>query len=157
MKKSAEMDKSKAAVNLKVGGKKISELVADDLDTISFDQIEKARETQVQRERQEKIRLRKMESKRVDHIARAMREEERPLLDNWADDVEDEDQKFLDRAEAKNADAQEQAHEEGLKEKTVLMVFQSKKDDWVASKMKDRKLEHRKAMRQKQEELDQKA
>merc|ERR1712160_18021 len=86
-----------------------------------------------------------------------MREEERPLLDNWAEDVEDEDQKFLDQAEAKNADAQEQAHEEGLKEKTVLMVFQSKKDDWVASKMKDRKLEHRKAMRQKQEELDQKA
>ncbi|CAE8625115.1 unnamed protein product, partial [Polarella glacialis] len=74
--------------NLKVAGKKITDIEEEDLDNISFDQIEKAREAQITRERQDKIRARKMENKRVDHLARALREEETPLIDDWADEIE---------------------------------------------------------------------
>merc|ERR1719471_1694858 len=103
MKKRAS-DINKAS--LKVAGKKITEIVEEDLETIGFDKIERAREAQVQRERQEKIRQRKMESKRVDHLARALREEELEPLEDWSYDVEEQDQATLDQAEGKNAEAQ---------------------------------------------------
>merc|ERR550537_1564100 len=85
--------------NLKIGGKKIGDIQAEDMEGISFDQIEKAREAQVTRERQEKIRQRKLESKRVDHLSRAVREEDKMKLDEWAQQVEDEDNEILDRVQ----------------------------------------------------------
>merc|ERR1719253_1438880 len=103
MKKQAD---SLKAANLKVGGKKITEIVADDLEKIGIGEIEKAREAQVQRERQEKIRQRKLESKRVDHLARALREEEQKLLDDWADEIEEKDRIYMEKAEDENTDEQ---------------------------------------------------
>merc|ERR1719471_2855716 len=114
MKKRAS-DINKAS--LKVAGKKITEIVEEDLETIGFDKIERAREAQVQRERQEKIRQRKMESKRVDHLARALREDEMEYLEDWANEVEEADNSYLDEAEGKNAEQQLRQHEEALKEK----------------------------------------
>eukprot|EP00441_Pelagodinium_beii_P044795 CAMPEP_0197620830 /NCGR_PEP_ID=MMETSP1338-20131121/1561_1 /TAXON_ID=43686 ORGANISM="Pelagodinium beii, Strain RCC1491" /NCGR_SAMPLE_ID=MMETSP1338 /ASSEMBLY_ACC=CAM_ASM_000754 /LENGTH=1106 /DNA_ID=CAMNT_0043190115 /DNA_START=66 /DNA_END=3386 /DNA_ORIENTATION=- len=129
------------AANLKVGGKKITEIEADDLENIGIDQIEKAREAQVLRERQDKIRNRKMESKRVDHLARALREEEVPMLADWADGVEEEDTEFLKKAEEKNVDEQREKHAEELKERDQLIVFQQAKDQWISPQMEEREQE----------------
>merc|ERR1711972_516413 len=84
------------------------------------------------------IRNRKMESKRVDHLARALREEERPLLNKWKDQIQREDDKFLEKAEAQNADEQYKKHEEALKEKTALIGFRDGKEAWCNEKLEDR-------------------
>eukprot|EP00913_Durusdinium_trenchii_P019605 g18430.t1 len=137
MKKQAEQK----ATNLKVAGKKITEIEADDLSNISFDQIEKAREAQVLRERQDKIRQRKAESKRVDHLARALREEdqglETPLLKNWTVDVESQDAEQLEKFESANAEEQRKQHEVALKEKEELLPFQ--RDAWADEKLEPRR------------------
>mmetsp|Transcript_114923 Transcript_114923/g.371421 ORF Transcript_114923/g.371421 Transcript_114923/m.371421 type:complete len:1190 (-) Transcript_114923:112-3681(-) len=152
--KKTAVDINKAS--LKVAGKKITEIVADDLEKIGFDQIEKAREAQVQRERQEKIRQRKLESKRVDHLARALREEEQEYLDDWADDIEEQDQRFLEEAEEKNAEVQRKKHEEGLKEKERLIVYQKAKDKWARAKLEARDEEAREKMKERERRLMQK-
>merc|ERR1712203_820061 len=55
------------SLNMKIRGKKILDIVADDLKNVDASEIEKAHEAQVQKKRQNKIKIRKDESKRVDH------------------------------------------------------------------------------------------
>merc|ERR1712039_361173 len=131
--KSADLNKS-----MTIGGKKINEIAAEDLKDITADQIEAARQVQLKRDRQEKIRNRKMESKRVDHLARALREEERPLLNKWKDQIQREGEKFLEKTEEHNASEQYKKHEEALKEKTALIGFRDGKEAWCEEKLADR-------------------
>mmetsp|Transcript_23469 Transcript_23469/g.52737 ORF Transcript_23469/g.52737 Transcript_23469/m.52737 type:complete len:1166 (+) Transcript_23469:139-3636(+) len=133
-------------VKIKVAGKTITQIDAEDLENIGFDQIEKARGAQVQRERQEKIRQRKLESKRVDHLARALREEEQECLAQWADDIAEQDNNFLNIAEEKNAEEQYKKHEEGLKEKEMLLPHKESKDEWCETKLEVRMEEYREMM-----------
>jgi len=135
MKKQAEQK----ATNVKVAGKKITEIEADDLTNISFDQIEKAREAQVLKERQDKIRQRKAESKRVDHLARALREEETPMLKAWTTDVERQDADQLEKFESANAEEQRKQHELALKEKEELEPFQTVRDAWAEERLVERR------------------
>lgn len=135
MKKQAEQK----ATNVKVAGKKITEIEADDLTNISFDQIEKAREAQVLKERQDKIRQRKAESKRVDHLARALREEETPMLKAWTTDVERQDADQLEKFESANAEEQRKQHELALKEKEELEPFQIVRDAWAEERLVERR------------------
>merc|ERR1712129_34861 len=128
-------------------------IVADDLEKIGFDQIERAREAQVQRERQEKIRQRKLESKRVDHLARALREDEMDYLEEWASEIEEEDNAYLDAAESKNAEDQLRQHEVALKEKQVLSAYQKTKDKWADSQMEERHEKYQTAMEEREEKL----
>merc|ERR1719162_2529020 len=88
-----------------------------------------ARQAQIQRERQEKVRQRKLESKRVDHLARALREEEAALLEKWRDDIEESDRALLEKIEEASTKDQRAAHKKGLEEKELLLVFKSVKDD----------------------------
>merc|ERR1712087_920346 len=67
----------------KVAGINLNDITDETLQALSPEQIVQAREDQLKRERQEKIRQRKLESKRVDHMARAMREEEMKELKDW--------------------------------------------------------------------------
>ncbi|CAE7328064.1 crt [Symbiodinium sp. CCMP2456] len=137
MKKQAEQKAS----NLKVAGKKISEIEADDLTNISFDQIEKAREAQVLKERQDKIRQRKAESKRVDHLARALREEEAASLKQWAADVEKVDAEQLEKFESAKQEEQRKQHQNLLKEKEELLPFQHVRDNWAEEQLEPRRLD----------------
>jgi len=137
MKKQAEQK----ATNLKVAGKKITEIEADDLTNISFDQIEKAREAQVLKERQDKIRQRKAESKRVDHLARALREEEASLLKQWSADVEKVDAEQLEKFESAKQEEQRKQHQNLLKEKEELLPFQHVKDNWAEQQLEPRRLD----------------
>merc|ERR1712217_451980 len=141
---------------LVVGGKKIAEITEDDLHNISAEQIEAAREGQLKRDRQEKIRQRKLESKRVDHLARAMREEERPKIAKWSTDIEKEDNAKIDKAEANNANDQLQKHKELLAERDLLKQFQAAKDEWVNERMEKREEEHNEVSREREYRLQKK-
>lgn len=149
MKKNAE----KQSLKVKVGGKNISEIAASDLEEITFDQIKKAQEAQVTRERQEKIRQRKMENKRVDHLARALREEERDKLDNWVSDIQEQDREFIRQAEDRLAEEQRRKHEAGLEERSALLPFQKAKDKWVAHQLESREAEYAALVRAQQARL----
>merc|ERR1719353_1545004 len=65
----------KASANIKVGDKSLKDLDAEDLENLDMSQLDKAREQQQRKERDVLIRQRKAEMKRVDHTARALREE----------------------------------------------------------------------------------
>merc|ERR1711871_1879707 len=128
--------------NLKIAGKKIGDIQAEDIEKFSLGELEKAREQQVTRDRQEKIRQRKLESKRVDHLSRAIREEENTMLGEWADQIEEEDIAFLNKASALDEQEQRKKHEEALAEKNMLIVFQSHKDAWMKQQLDARYKDH---------------
>merc|ERR1719223_1857566 len=123
---------------VKIGNKAITEITAENLEKISVSDILKARETQFQRERAEKVRQRKLESKRVDHLARALREEEAALLEKWRDDIEESDRALLEKIEEASTKEQRAEHAKGLEEKALLLVFKSVKDDWVEKQLEAR-------------------
>merc|ERR1712094_110948 len=130
-------------------GKKIGDINTEDIADISLDQLEKARGMQVQRERQEKIRQRKLESKRVDHLARAMREEEKSKLMDWCDEIEEQDNQFLDEAQERDEEEQFKNHEAGLAKKKQLIAFQEQKDKWVKEQSALKREAHNQAVTEK--------
>eukprot|EP00428_Durinskia_dybowskii_P000002 CAMPEP_0170292592 /NCGR_PEP_ID=MMETSP0116_2-20130129/46392_1 /TAXON_ID=400756 /ORGANISM="Durinskia baltica, Strain CSIRO CS-38" /LENGTH=900 /DNA_ID=CAMNT_0010544087 /DNA_START=104 /DNA_END=2803 /DNA_ORIENTATION=+ len=153
MKKQADLSK---ASNLKIQGKKIQEIVAEDLTKLDPVQIMQAREAQMKRDRQEKIRQRKLESKRVDHLARALREEEQKYLDQWAEDIENEDAAYLDKAEEKLIEEQRQKHDELLKERDVLVYYARAKERWYNEKMEARREEYEQLWEERQKKCEEK-
>merc|ERR1711904_644705 len=106
---------------------------------------------QAQRERQEKIRQRKLESKRVDHLARAMREEEKDKLDEWADDTAYADEAFLKDARARDHAVQKEKHTKAMAEKDLLIVFQEEKDTWMDKQLEAKYTEFREQQRVKRQ------
>merc|ERR1719191_568381 len=73
----------KSGQNIKVGDKTLKEIEFEDLNKIDMSELEVAREGAMRKEREAMVRLRKAELKRVDHTARALREEEVGLLGEW--------------------------------------------------------------------------
>merc|ERR1740121_2976987 len=139
LKKKADLSKGS---NVKIEGKKITEIDAADLGHMDQAKIKAARQAQITRERQEKIRQRKLESKRVDHLVRACREEESHLLGELKEKVEKEDRAYLDKAEANAVEEQRQKHKESLIERDMLIGYQNQVDDWQEGKLKIRREEH---------------
>lgn len=136
-----KQDESKPS-NLKIAGKKIGDIQAEDIEKFSIDELERARQTQVQRERQEKIRQRKLESKRVDHLSRAIREEEKAKLPDFRETVYRTDNAFLEQVQKDDVEDQKRKHEEGLIEKRTLEVFQAPKDEYVQKDLAKRVTQH---------------
>merc|ERR1712066_848585 len=149
MKKGEETKPSK----LKIMGKSINDIQATDLEGISLNEIEKARQAQMQRERQDKIRQRKLESKRVDHLARAMREEEYKRLDDWADEISRLDDEFLREAQERDAEEQKQKHAKQMEEKGLLIVFEERKQEWVDEQLESRYADFEARMAEKRDRL----
>merc|ERR1712176_274378 len=56
----------------------------------------------------------------------------------WKDQIQREDDKVLEKAEAQNADEQYKKHEEALKEKNALIGFRDGKEAWCNEKLTDR-------------------
>merc|ERR1719287_350743 len=84
-----KQDESIGKKEMKIAGKKLGEIDLEvDIEKFTLGELEKARSTQVLRERQRKIDQRKLESKRVDHLSRAVREEETAKLEDWGAQVE---------------------------------------------------------------------
>merc|ERR1719201_1772187 len=91
----------KSASNIKVGDKSLKDIEFEDLNKIDMSELEVAREGAMRKEREALIRVRKAELKRVDHTARALREEEVELLKGWKVTVQENTQKTLKDVQAK--------------------------------------------------------
>eukprot|EP00427_Karlodinium_veneficum_P025303 CAMPEP_0169102040 /NCGR_PEP_ID=MMETSP1015-20121227/21956_1 /TAXON_ID=342587 /ORGANISM="Karlodinium micrum, Strain CCMP2283" /LENGTH=1112 /DNA_ID=CAMNT_0009163117 /DNA_START=28 /DNA_END=3366 /DNA_ORIENTATION=+ len=135
---------STGAAHLKIGNKKVTQFNEDDLKKVDVVEIDAAFHQTENRQRQEKIRARKLEGKRVDHLARAFREQELDRLTDWQDEVADVDNQFLDEAQDRDAKAQKEKHELNIQEKNALLAFQEQKDAWVSEQLESRYEDHRK-------------
>jgi len=139
MKKQADLSK---ASNLKIEGKKLTEIDAEDMTKLDPAKIIQAREAQKRRDRQEKIRQRKLESKRVDHLARALREEECARLEEWAEDIANQDWDYIQEAEEKLVEQQRAKHQEALAERDAVIKYCKAKDNWKRRQLLDREDAH---------------
>mmetsp|Transcript_114761 Transcript_114761/g.180710 ORF Transcript_114761/g.180710 Transcript_114761/m.180710 type:complete len:1113 (+) Transcript_114761:62-3400(+) len=125
-----------------IDGKKVINLTEEEIKKIDAGKIEAARDTQVKREQQNKVRDRKNERKRVDHVARAFREEERSKLDDWQEEVEEKDNEILNEAEDREYERLKEEHGKKIAEKKFLSEFASVKEEWMEEQLKDRYEEH---------------
>merc|ERR1719473_42024 len=95
MKKQAAQLQNAAGKTLKVAGMRLDEInSAEDLERIGLEQIEKAKADLMKKDRADKIRQRKQEGKRTDHLARAIREEERSAIEVWSEDIVEQDEEL---------------------------------------------------------------
>jgi len=135
----------------KAGSTKIANFHTNTLENTGVDQNDEGKKRQLQRERQEKrlqrkwrrmtsalrkekekMQQRAMESKRLDHLCRALREEEQESLEVWAG-ICIQDQESIDRLTVEN---QRKTHEDGLKEKAQLLVYKAAVRKWMAPQIK---------------------
>jgi hypothetical protein len=89
----------------------------------------------------------------VDHLARALREEEAVLLEEWRNDIEKSDRVLLEKIEEASTKDQREQHAKGLEEKELLLVFKGVKDEWVEKQLEDREEEFNKACDEREERL----
>lgn len=124
-------------------GKLLDEITLEDLleGRVLYDDLEKLQEEQCNFERQERIKQRKQEAKRLDHLARAYRLEEVPLIKEWKEKVAQSDKELhkqlLDSYQLRIEEVKKEAH----KEKEILKTILPYLDSWKAEKLEVRKKE----------------
>ncbi|KAF7457170.1 eukaryotic translation initiation factor 3 subunit 10 [Cryptosporidium felis] len=124
-------------------GKPLDEITLEDLleGRILYDDLEKLQEEQCNFERQERIKQRKQEAKRLDHLARAYRLEEIPLIKEWNDKISQKDQELhkhlYDNYLLKIEEIKKEAH----KEKEILKTLLPYLNDWKERHLEIRKVE----------------
>jgi len=136
MKRQATHSVSKGASVVKVGGKKLTDLGAEDLEKLDASQIEKAREAQLNTERAQKVRLRKQEAKRVDHLARAFREEEIRRCPGYKKSVEEQDIAFFNEFKQDKEVEAGKKHKERLAIANILRPFNSQMKAFLDDRMR---------------------
>eukprot|EP00400_MALV-I_sp_L67-5_P000046 gene46-704_t len=128
-------------VAIKVQGKRLEDLAEEDLAGISTDQIEKAKERALLLEKQQKVRDYKKSFKTNDHLARALREEELPLIKKWAGQTAVADKKYLQKVLTDRAKENENEHNMKIAIKKRLLACAGAITAKQDSLMKDRKKE----------------
>lgn len=122
-----------------IKGKQLEDInVQDVLDgLVDYDDLEKAREAQRIRDRQEKYRQRRAEAKKMDHLIRAVREKEMELIEEYKSKVLERDKMLLAEAQARREEkyANESAALE--EEKRCLALAQDVKKLWVSRKLEE--------------------
>lgn len=93
-------------VELKGVSRKLDELTVDDVSDMTTEQLEKFVDEQATRERRERVKIRKADARRVDHLVRALREENAKLLATFEDKQRAKDlaraAEWKENVEAKN-------------------------------------------------------
>jgi len=123
-----------------IKGKALDEIQVQDimLGAIEYEDLEKAQEEQRNRERQERIKQRKLEAKKVDHLVRALREEEIACLDEWVKHTAKLDAESLQEVGEKQRRDDKTAFDEAQNEKKQFLMFIPYKAIWVKNKLEHR-------------------
>ncbi|KAF8820606.1 hypothetical protein IE077_004457, partial [Cardiosporidium cionae] len=93
----------------------------------------------------ERIRLRRLEAKKMDHFIRACRQEELPLLDNWQENMLNKDTEILLELQSKHEKEHKEAYDEALREKQIFQVAISGKNEWIEEQLKTRRVAYEEA------------
>ncbi|KAH8742112.1 hypothetical protein FG386_003439 [Cryptosporidium ryanae] len=132
-----------------IKGKVIEEITLDDLleGKILFDDLEKLQEEQCNFERQERIKQRRMEAKRLDHLARAYRLEEIPLINEWHKETVKSDIELNKKLHESYLLRMEEVKEEINLEKEALRNLVPLLDTWKQKQIEIRKVELENALK----------
>lgn len=132
-----------------IKGKVVDEITLEDLleGRILFDDLEKLQEEQCNFERQERIKQRKMEAKRLDHLARAYRLEEVPLINEWHRETVKSDVELNKKLHESYLLKMEEVKKEINMEKEVLRNLVPLLNTWKEKQMEIRKVELQDALK----------
>jgi len=125
----------KASANIKVGDKSLKDLDVEDLENLDMSQLDKAREQQQRKERDVLIRQRKAEMKRVDHTARALREEEVKLVPEWRTAEVARISKQIEAQQEKKIKLLKDKHDKMVEAKSLMTPFKRWKNEWFEEQM----------------------
>merc|ERR1719506_1693487 len=132
----------KSAQNIKVGDKTLKDIEFEDLNKIDMSELETAREGALRKEREALIRNRKAEFKRVDHTARALREEEVELLNEWKVTIQESMEKSLKDMKTKKFAEEKKKYELAQENKQFLDPYIARRSRWFEEQMQERYAEH---------------
>ncbi|KAJ1611027.1 putative eukaryotic translation initiation factor 3 [Cryptosporidium canis] len=124
-------------------GKLLDEITLEDLleGRILYDDLERLQEEQCNYERQERIKQRKQEAKRLDHLARAYRLEEIPLIKEWNNRIAQNDEELHKQLQSNYQLKIEEIKKEAHKEREILKTVLPYLNDWKDKKLEIRKVE----------------
>lgn len=138
----------------------IADIFGQELDNLNTDNLMRLQVQQLEKEKKDMQERTRIIAKRLDHIERAFRKEERPLLDHDYEQQQAEDRIAFEIAKKTRLEAARRAHEEDLETKNRLSrvmedykarreYYISKRGDEFAKLREDsaRKIEKEKAKR----------
>ncbi|AFZ80366.1 eukaryotic translation initiation factor 3, subunit 10, putative [Theileria equi strain WA] len=120
-----------------IKGKTLDEINVDDVidGFVEYDDLEKAQEEQLIKERQECIKQRRAEIKRIDHFVRAIREHDILLYPEWQNSTCQEDTKLLMEVQKRRESKFKEDSEVMKQEKEAFMKYIDDKNKWVENHM----------------------
>lgn len=138
----------------------VADIFRQELDNLNTDNLMRLQVQQLEKEKKDMQERTRIIAKRLDHIERAFRKEERPLLDHDYEQQQAEDRIAFEIAKKTRLEAARRAHEEDLETKNRLSrvmedykarreYYISKRGDEFAKLREDsaRKIEKEKAKR----------
>ena len=98
--------------------------------TIDIDDIEKAVEQQFSLERSDRLRIRKIEQRKLEHFIRAIRLEEIPLLNEWSKEIKNSDNELLKLIQKLQNEEDEKDNNYYLEEKDIFEQYRNDIELW---------------------------
>ncbi|XP_053991472.1 uncharacterized protein LOC128883294 [Hylaeus volcanicus] len=122
-------------------GKPIEDITTDDILTGKYDHVdyETIQEELRTKEKQERSRQHRQESKRAEHLVRALREEESQLIKIWKEKVEEEDRNILKEKRAQFEKQYAKFIEERNHQKNVLKSVRKEFEAYFETCMEKRR------------------
>ncbi|XP_954490.1 eukaryotic translation initiation factor 3 subunit 10, putative [Theileria annulata] len=124
-----------------IKGKGLDEYTVDDLieGLLEYEDLEKAQEEHMVRERQELQKQRRNEVRKVEHFLRAVREADKQLYDAYLEELVKNDTALLLEVQKSREDKYKQDAEAMRQEKILFKSYAAEKQQWVEKQLVSRK------------------
>lgn len=97
--------------------------------------------------------MRRLETKRVEYLVRALREEEAPVLKEWEQQMKESDDRRLEEIRQRDADEQKKVWLEAQELRQILLEIKPFKDEWVKQNLSIRKVEWEQKKKERHERI----
>eukprot|EP00743_Colponemidia_sp_Colp-15_P001527 GILK01001667.1.p1 GENE.GILK01001667.1~~GILK01001667.1.p1 ORF type:complete len:1057 (-),score=306.94 GILK01001667.1:119-3289(-) len=138
---------------VKVAGKSVDQIEEADLANLDADTLAEAKRKQAEKERKDRERVFKQDAKRLDHLERAKREEEKPLLQQRWQKQQVDDRKFYEETTAEFLKSHKEKYEADLAEKQRLVRMKADKAAFVEEVLAKRREEMERKSAEQEERL----
>merc|ERR1711972_510731 len=136
---SYRMDKINTLAKTKIGAQIIERLTAEELGTLDTEKILDLQVLELEKEKKElQVRLKKQE-KNVDHIERAKRQEEIPMLEKQYEEFKEEARQVWEEQEKERIEAEKSQRENDVKNRDRMQRMIADKDVYLDGLLKERK------------------
>merc|ERR1712025_868486 len=136
---SYRMDKINTLAKTKIGAQIIERLTAEELGTLDTEKILDLQVLELEKEKKElQVRLKKQE-KNVDHIERAKRQEEIPLLLKQFDEFKEEARQVWEEQERERIETEKAQRENDVTNRDRMQRMIADKDVYLDGLLKERK------------------